>query len=418
MEECLRRCPSSYRLKARNPKHDLILGLKGNIVHFWGSSAMQTVDINTWKPHKATKKEYSDYIIVLDALDNNHIITPAPYYDVDGVPDVMSIPEGIAIRLKYSDKFLAVEYQKDSEIFAIDMAKAAGIELMGTVASSRPLTYPEDSVEAANRFTEAGFSIFIGSGHNHGATGPVTIAGSLITDNAEQIAGIVMVQLMRAGTRILTNNFTFSQNMRTGLPNFGGIESALHMAAANQLARKYQIPKSSSVSAYSSSKRIDIQCGYEKSMTALIAALSGYTLVQFLGGIYGELTAHPVQAIIDDDIAGAIGRFLQGVEVSHETIALDLIEKIGPIPGFFLNTEHTRKWWKKEQFMPKVSDRLAYPDEWMNKGKKSELDYSKERMETILATHKVEVPLTQNHEDEIEKILKEAREYYKKKGLI
>ena len=58
----------------------------------------------------------------------------------------------------------------------------------------------------------------------------------------------------------------------------------------------------------------------------------------------GEFTFHPVQAIIDNDIVGMIGRFLQGVQVNEETLALDLINEVGPIPSLYLDKEHTRIW--------------------------------------------------------------------------
>jgi trimethylamine--corrinoid protein Co-methyltransferase len=52
-----------------------------------------------------------------------------------------------------------------------------------------------------------------------------------------------------------------------------------------------------------------------------------------------ELLYHPVLSILDDDIPGWIGRFLQGVAVTDETMAIDLIKQVGPIPGHYLNTE-------------------------------------------------------------------------------
>jgi trimethylamine--corrinoid protein Co-methyltransferase len=97
-------------------------------------------------------------------------------------------------------------------------------------------------------------------------------------------------------------------------------------------------------------------------------------------------------------------------------LAIDLINEVGPIPGFYLDKAHTRKWWKLEQFVPKAADRMTYP-EWMMKGKKSALDYAKDRMEEILATHKPK-PLAPEHEQAVEDALKDAREYYKKEGAI
>jgi trimethylamine--corrinoid protein Co-methyltransferase len=146
------------------------------------------------------------------------------------------------------------------------------------------------------------------------------------------------------------------------------------------------------------------------------AGLTGASTLLTFGSVHGELSSHPLQAILDDDLAGMAERFLDSVTVNTETLAVDLIKEVGPIPGHFLSKEHTRKWWKPEQFIPKAADRLTYP-EWVDTGKKSALDYAKERLEEILATHKP-TPLTPKQEENIETILEEARRYYKKIGLI
>jgi len=138
--------------------------------------------------------------------------------------------------------------------------------------------------------------------------------------------------------------------------------------------------------------------------------------VQLHGGIHGELTFHPVQAVLDDDIAGMIRRFMGGVKVDEDTMATELIEEVGPIPGFYLSKEHTKKWWKKEQFLPKVADRSNY-SEWVKKGKKTALDYAKKRVKEILDRHQP-TPLSEDQEKEIKKILKKARKYYEEKGLM
>jgi hypothetical protein len=135
---------------------------------------------------------------------------------------------------------------------------------------------------------------------------------------------------MRPGMRIEVKDFTYPQNMRTGSPAFANIGVSLHGVVFSQIWRRYGIP-AGMTTAYPSSKIPDFQCGYEKAIIALIAALSGINLQLVQGAIHGELTHHPVQAIIDDDLVGMIGRFLEGVEVSDETIALDLITQVGPI---------------------------------------------------------------------------------------
>jgi len=414
VEECLRKCPSAFHLSARDPKNDLTIG--GNVTYFCPMPGMEIVDLDTWKSRPPTLKEYGETVRVLDALDNLHLFTVyTPYFNLQGIPPVMYMPEGVASRIRNSSKALFTGYQQDCEVFTIEMAKAVGIEIMGMSLASSPLTYYRDAIESIFRFAEAGFPIVVGSGTIVGGTGPATIAGSIITYNAEVIPAVVLAQLVKPSNRVLVSGTARIMNMRTGNPAHGAIGVSLHDVAFSQIWRKYEIP-TYGVAVESSSKQIDFQCGYEKAISALFGALSGINIVQLHGGIHGELTFHPVQAVLDDDIAGMIGRFMEGIEVNEDTMATDLINEVGPIPGFYLSKEHTRRWWKKEQFVPKFADRSNY-SEWTKKGKKTALDYAKEKVEEILASHQP-IPLSADEDKDIEKILKKARKYYKEKELI
>jgi trimethylamine--corrinoid protein Co-methyltransferase len=415
VEECLRKTPSSFYFKSRNPDHDLIIG--GNTTYFCAFPGMNTVDLDTWEPRRATREENRDALIVLDALDNLHFLTPyTPYFGFDDTPPVMAIPESAAAKIRFSTKLQFSGYQKDCEVFTIEMAKAADTEVQGMMENSPPLTFYEDAVMSAYRFASAGLPLHITSGAVMGGTSPATIAGTLITSVAEIIGGIVFSQLVKPGTRVVANAFVFPQNMMTGAPFFGSVGISLHEAAFNQIWRSYGIPVQSSAIGPTNSKMIDYQNCYEKAIPALVAALSGAHIIQFHGGVYGELTHHPVQSIMDDDVAGVIGRFIEGIEVSDQTLALDLINKIGPIPGFYLNTAHTREWWKKEQYVPKVADLIPY-GQWQKQGKKCALDRARERMKEILKTHRP-VPLSEEQEKEIQLILEKAKKHYIENGML
>jgi trimethylamine--corrinoid protein Co-methyltransferase len=412
IEKCVRMCPAIFNCKARDPSNDLQIG--GDTVYFTPFSGMQTVDLDTWEPRLPTRKEYYDFIKVLDALDNLHWLWGYPYFGFEGLPPVMRIPESVAGKIRNSTKFQLVANNKEADIFAINMAKAIGVEIMGVVAISPPLTYYEDQIESAFRCVEADFPILIASGCIYGSTAPATIAGATVTTNAELLAGIALIQLKKPGARVLVQDFTFPQNMRTGLPAFGDIGSSLHHAVFNQIWRKYDLPINNA--SIGNSKLPDFQICYEKIIPCLIDALSGAHVTLLHGGVSAEITAHPVLAVLDDDVAGMIGRFIEGVELNDETLAIDLISDVGPIPGIFLNKEHTRKWWEKEQYITKAADRQSY-DEWKRFGKKNALDYAKEIMEEIIATHRPD-PLTENQEKDIEMILEDARKYYRKKGMM
>ena len=238
----------------------------------------------------------------------------------------------------------------------------------------------------------------------------------MVSSNAEVISGIVMVQLVKPRTPILSNAFVFPQNMRTGAPGFGRIGISLFNVMYNQMWRGfYNIPTMFGSSGMGASKFIDYQLGYEKSISTVLTAISGASIINYVGGVTGELSHHPVLSVMDNDVAGMIGRFMEGVEVTPATLALDLIEKVGPSPGFFLGVQHTRDWWAKEQYVPEASDQLTHL-EWEVAGKKSALDYAKEQVEEILANY--EHTLSPDKDAELDRILDEAREYYRKKDLL
>jgi trimethylamine---corrinoid protein Co-methyltransferase len=415
VDDCLSKSPSSFRVRARDSKNDLVLS-SGDVTYFSPSCGMKTVDLDTWEPREPTRKEFYDHIKILDALPNVHMQICFPYYGFAKVPPIMCCLESAAAKIRNSSKVQMEGGVADNVKFIFEMVKATNQDVLNLVNPAAPLTYYEDATNAISTYVKGDMPCHFTSGSVAGATGPATLAGVQTTENACNIAGIVLSQLLKPGAKIWAGSMIMIQNMVTGSPAFGAIENSMNEVIFNQIWRRYKVPTYCSACAWTSSKMIDFQAGYEMSLAAIVTALSGASVIYLQGGLTAELAAHPVKAILDDDIAGMIGRFLSGVEVSDETLAVDLINDVGPIPGHFLNRSHTRNWWKKEHFIPKVADRLTIP-EWIRLGKKTAIEHARQRMEQILSTHKpLELPPEQ--EQSVEDILKEARQYYKKKGMI
>jgi trimethylamine--corrinoid protein Co-methyltransferase len=415
VEECLRTVPSSYVLRARNPDQDLMIG--GNTLYFMQGMGMRYVDLDTWETRPATAAEHREAMIVADALDNVHLADGIFFYmERESIPPVMVMLENLASGLRHSSKAEQFGYQKDCEIFAIKVAQALDINLNPELDSASPLTIYGGSVEAAFRYIEAGIPIQPCSSMTMGSEGPVTHAGAMVLCVAVVMAWAVLTQLIKSGAPMSIQHGLKPMDMTRGSPRFGSVEYGLTGAMMNQMLRRYQIPSCPGSGFTSTSKKIDYQVGYEKSLGALISALSGAHFQIFQGGSSSELLYHPVLSILDDDVAGWIGRFLEGVTVTDETLAIDLINQVGPIPGHYLGTAHTREWWRKEQWLPQSADLEAYPV-WVRSGKKDALALAKERMDEILATHQP-MPLEPEQEQAIEEILREARDYYRKEGLL
>lgn len=414
VEEMLRVCPSRYVIKARDPDKDVLVG--GNTVHFMQGMGMRYVDLDTWETRPATVDECREAKIVSDALENLHFDGVFFYMEQEGIPPAMVMLENLASGLRHCSKAQHFGYQQDCEIFAIKMAKALGVYLNCEMDTAFPLTIYRASLEAAWRYIEADCPIMPCMGITMGAEGPATFAASTVMAIAATMAWVVISQLIKSGAPVLIEHGLKPMDMMRGSPRYGGVEHALTTSMMNQLLRWYQLPSCPSAGFTSSSKKIDYQAGFEKSTGALISALSGGNILFIHGGSNVELLYHPVLSILDDDMAGWIGRFLEGVSVTDETMAIDLINQVGPIPGHYLSTAHTREWWQKEQFLPKAADLEAYPV-WIKSGKKDALELAKERMAEILETHEP-TPLTPEQETAVEDILVEAREFYRDKGLI
>jgi trimethylamine--corrinoid protein Co-methyltransferase len=155
-EECLRRCPSSYAVKARDRDRDLMIG--GDTLYFMQGMGMKHIDLDTWETRPATADEHRDAMIVADALENVHLADGVFFYmDREGIPPIMVMLENLASGLRHSAKAEHFGYQKDCEIFAIEMAEALQIGLNCELDTAFPLTIYEGAIQAAFRYVEAGF---------------------------------------------------------------------------------------------------------------------------------------------------------------------------------------------------------------------------------------------------------------------
>ncbi|MCL5985672.1 MAG: trimethylamine methyltransferase family protein [Actinobacteria bacterium] len=416
VEECTRITPNSFLVRARNPKNNLMMG--GNNLYYMSSAGARICDPYSGEARMATMEENDQAVLISDALDSLDCFPSyTPYFEIEGVEPVMLCPTSCASRLRFSSKVSRGAQPTETYIWETQLAQAVGAQLFGNMEAAPPLSYPEDAINAGWGYAEAGFPIYIAAGAVMGGTAPVTLAGSTISNSAELLAALVFLQLVKPGIGIIANDFVTPMDMRSGNLFFGALGASLHQMAFNQIWNGfYKIPTNNTGSAFPNSKIIDYQCGYEKTHLAMASALSGANMIVLHGGVSSELAYHPLQAILDDDMAHIVGRTIEGFDVNYETMALELIKEVGPVPGTYLNKPHTREHWKKEYFVPKSSDRLMYPD-WLKSGKKKAIDYARERMEYILANHKVE-PITPQQDKELDRILQEARNYYRKKGLL
>jgi len=219
---------------------------------------------------------------------------------------------------------------------------------------------------------------------------PATFAGVIVQASAESLSGLVLHQLVNPGAPFIYGAFATIMDMRTTIFSYGAIEMSLMTGALAQMARHYDLPFFGTAGA-TDAKFCDAQAGAEAAWQCLAAAAVGSGLVHDCGSWldHGSL-ASPEFMVLVHDIVDSIKHFMEGIEVSEKTLALDLIHTVGP-GGHFLQQDHTMQNFKKIKYS-EIFERMVYA-QWENAGSKrfaqrlqrSTLEKMKHRPEPLAA---------------------------------
>ena len=199
-----------------------------------------------------------------------------------------------------------------------------------------------------------------------GAMAPITLAGALAQQNAEALAGIALIQIVNPGAPVMYGGFTSNVDMQSGAPAFGTPEYVRTAMVGGQLARRYGVPyRSSNVCA---ANALDMQAAYESVFSLWGAIMGGVNfLMHGAGWMEGGLHASLEKMLLDADLLQMVAKMLEPIEVSHDTLAVDTIEEVGP-GGHFFGTAHTQARYRDAFYRPILSDWRNY-ESWEEAGR-------------------------------------------------
>jgi trimethylamine--corrinoid protein Co-methyltransferase len=267
-----------------------------------------------------------------------------------------------------------------------------------------PLRFDKGLTDAVIEFAKAGVPVVSLSMPLTGLTGPVTLAGSLVVNNAEVLGNIVLSEFAAPSAPVIYAGSPGSIDFKTGA-YVEAPENTLLNAALTQLARYYDLPCEISGGS-SSSKLPDAQAAYDGALSLLTTVLTGPDLLCGLGGIEAANTMSPEMLIIGNEIIEEALRIARGIQVNDYTLAVDVIRKVGP-GGNFLAEKHTLDNLLKEHLVPKISNRETY-ETWKRNGSKSIVDVSREETKKILEKHRPKA-LEKDVQMKIEEIMKRGQ---------
>jgi trimethylamine---corrinoid protein Co-methyltransferase len=368
VEEYVAKAPSSFTQLARNPANNLEIG--GESLTFapvYGPPFI--LDLEGGR-REARLEDFENFVKLA-------YLSPHLHHSGGTVVEPCDLPvetrhlDMLYSHIKFSDKAFmgsvtSPENAADSVSLAEILFGSAEIKqnpaLISLININSPRQFDGGMLQALTVYARARQGIIITPFILSGAVAPVSIAGTLVQQNAEALAGIAYAQMIEPGTPVVYGSFMTNIDLQSGAPVFGSPESQLAIYASAQLARRYKLPFRSG-GMFSSSKIPDAQSAYESVMVMYPAVLARANFILHAAGwLENGLIAGYEKFVLDCEILGMLHKFLKGIDLSEESLALDSLRSVPP-GGHHLGTDHTMRHFRDAFYRAELFD-YATDDDW------------------------------------------------------
>lgn len=389
----------------------------GNLYFHNLGGARDVFDARTGTHHTATAEDCVNAIRLLDALPNCNNVTP--FFTPPDVENEMMALHMFRHALSNTTKPVqgpGIQFGHEAK-YAVEMAKVVGIEpheITLSLSPVSPLTMHDIAAQAIMDMAQAGVIHANLPAPTGGATSPMTITGSLVQQNAETLAPLVLAQILNPGCGVVYCGRLGMLEPRTGLI-WAGVELGMSSAATVQLGHYYGF----AVNVYGFSTNahtLDAQNAFERGLNASLPALAGADELSGIGEMEAGVMGSFAQMVLDNELAKSIHRQKQGLSADAEHLAVEIIGNVMDTNRNYLASKHTLKHLRAgEMALTKLAERNSW-DTWEDKMERKQMaDYATDEAERLLREHIVS-PLDPAQEAELDKILAAAeRETVKKR---
>jgi len=415
VEEFIKKSPNKIEFGARNPRNKKILeqGRSAPLI-IPNLDATYTTDLETRDRRPGLLRDVEEFNKVIDALDHiafgsGEVIIPS-----DVAPHMAQYCSWIAA-FKNTSKHMLL-YQSGSQVtkVAIEMASAIlgdkrklkdNLIVSFWACIPEVLGFEEALLDGMVETARAGLPLLIEAGPASGATGPGTLAGTLLLGNAELLGAITITQIFNPGTPVGYSNYARHFDMRAENVSLASPEFALLRICQGQLAGYYNIPSAAS-GMTADSKILDLQAGYDKAVS-LISILSGNDIIISDAMDQGDV-GDIAELVVMEELAAGYLRVWEGLKIDEHSLAMEEIKRVGPGLGHnFLGSKFTLENFRKETWLDyKIAERRKW-NIWKKEGGKSAETRAMEQAKEILRNHNPD-PLPEDVEKQLKSIITSA----------
>lgn len=390
--EHVAKAPSSFRFHATNPERSLTIG--GDHVCFGSVASTPNVSDNATGRRTGNRADHQNLVRLCQMLNPVHLLAGYPVEPVDVHASIRHL-HATHDQLTLSDKPIhAYSLGPQRNRDCLEMVRIArGIDeslldeepsIFSIINTSSPLRLDGPMLQGILEFSARNQIIVITPFTLAGAMAPVTVIGALVQQNAEALAGIALTQVVRPGAPVMYGGFTSNVDMRSGSPAFGTPEYMKAAIIGGQLARRYNVPyRSSNVNA---ANALDAQAAYE-SVFSLWGAIAGgaHMVMHAAGWMEGGLRASYEKMVLDADLLSMVAEFLTPMTVDDETLAVEVINEVGP-GGHFFGVGHTQSRYRNAFYAPMISDWRNF-ESWAEAGSPTADQKAAELVATLLESY-------------------------------
>jgi trimethylamine--corrinoid protein Co-methyltransferase len=374
IDELMKSAPPQFTLHARNPENNAVIG-GSNMLFGTVGSPPNCADLEGGR-RTGNHADYRKFLKLAQYFNCIGFIAGYPVEPVDIHASVRHL-EALRDMVVLTDKpFHAYSLGSERILDGIEIARigrgvsAEQLErepsLFTIVNTNSPLKLDTPMLRGIIEMSSRNQIVCITPFTLAGAMAPVTVAGAVVEQNAEALAGMVFTQIVRKGAPVIYGGFTSNVDMKSGAPAFGTPEYMKACIVGGQMARRYNVPYRTSNTC--AANAVDAQAAYESVFSLWGVTMGGGNFIMHgAGWLEGGLVASFEKFVLDCDLIQMVMEFITPLETTEDALGVEAIREVGP-GGHFFGAQHTLARYSNAFYAPIISD-WRNNQQWQAAGK-------------------------------------------------